>query len=283
MVKCSFCHHVNEDGALFCEQCKSELGAVAVESAAAPAQPEGFSHFEPHSGEAVPVAAALDEQARLAETMPAEENPFAFLETPYTATPVEPAIPAVPPMASPAAGAEPPPAAVPAAKGPVAAAVRPGSLPAAESIRPSASPAVAPSPTAPAAVAHVQTALSAPPGPPPPLDADRLPSGACPKLVVLRGLKINVEFPLYEGHNFIGRADEKPVDVDLEDQEPPERIWSSRQHAVITYEDDKLIIEDLNSSNGTFVNRNRVHPGQKRALRVNDVIQIGTVQMKVKL
>src|SRR5262249_47546098 len=99
----------------------------------------------------------------------------------------------------------------------------------------------------------------------------------------LRGLKINVEFPLYEGHNFIGRADEKPVDIDLEDQEDPERIWSSRQHAVITYEDGKLVIEDLNSSNGTFVNRMRIHPGQKRTLRVNDVIQIGTVQLKVKL
>ena len=43
--------------------------------------------------------------------------------------------------------------------------------------------------------------------------------------------------PIYEGHNFIGRADEKPVDIDLEDQEPPDRIWSSRQHALITFED----------------------------------------------
>jgi len=29
--------------------------------------------------------------------------------------------------------------------------------------------------------------------------------------------------------NFIGRADEKPVDIDLEDQEPPDRVWCSRQ------------------------------------------------------
>jgi pSer/pThr/pTyr-binding forkhead associated (FHA) protein len=90
-----------------------------------------------------------------------------------------------------------------------------------------------------------------------------------------------VEYPLYEGHNFIGRADEKPVDIDLEDQEPPDRIWSSRQHALITFEEGGMVIEDLNSSNGTFVNRNRIYPGQKTPLKPNDVIQIGTVQMKV--
>src|SRR5207247_404182 len=74
-----------------------------------------------------------------------------------------------------------------------------------------------------------------------------------------------------------------PVAADLEDQEPPDRIWSSRQHALISFEEGQLAIEDLNSTNGTFVNRTRVHPGQKRPLQVNDVIQIGTVQMKVKI
>ena len=44
-----------------------------------------------------------------------------------------------------------------------------------------------------------------------------------------------------------------------------------------------LTLEDLNSSNGTFVNRARVHPGEKRALNLNDVIQIGTVHLKVKV
>ena len=97
----------------------------------------------------------------------------------------------------------------------------------------------------------------------------------------MRGQKINQEFPIYEGHNFIGRADEKPVDIDLDDQEPPDRVWSSRQHALITLEGGKLSIEDLNSANGTFVNRVRIYPGQKRELAVGDVLQVGTVQMKL--
>jgi pSer/pThr/pTyr-binding forkhead associated (FHA) protein len=81
---------------------------------------------------------------------------------------------------------------------------------------------------------------------------------------------------------FVGRADEKPVDIDLDDQEPPDRVWSSRQHCLITFENGELQLEDLNSANGTFVNRTRVYPGQKRGLTPNDVIQVGTVQLKLK-
>jgi pSer/pThr/pTyr-binding forkhead associated (FHA) protein len=90
-----------------------------------------------------------------------------------------------------------------------------------------------------------------------------------------------VEYPIYEGPNFIGRADEKPVDIDLDDQEPPDRVWTSRQHACISFEAGLLSIEDLNSANGTYVNRTRVYPGPRRPLAVNDIIQIGTVQLKV--
>ena len=98
---------------------------------------------------------------------------------------------------------------------------------------------------------------------------------------MLRGQKRNAEYPIFEGLNFLGRADEKPVDIDLEDQEPPDRVWCSRQHACISFEGDVLAIEDLNSANGTFVNRRRVYPGQRRTLAPNDIIQIGNVQLKV--
>jgi len=184
MVKCPFCQFQNEDGALFCEQCKSDLSAVPA------AAPVGV--------ETMPMAAVVGEAA------------------PMMAAPV-------------------------------------------------AAPAGAPAPAdggAPAA---------------------KLPEGAQPKLVVLRGLKINVEYPVYEGHNFVGRSDEKPVDIDLDDQEPPDRVWSSRQHCLITFENGEMNVEDLNSANGTYVNRTRVYPGQKRGLSPNDVIQVGTVQLKLKV
>ena len=109
------------------------------------------------------------------------------------------------------------------------------------------------------------------------------PVGAKARLVVVRGVRVGTEYPIFEGKNVVGRADEKPVEIDLEFQEAPDRIWSSRQHAVITCENGVLVIEDLNSSNGTYVNRSRVAPGKKQELKANDVIQIGEVQLKVLL
>jgi len=107
-----------------------------------------------------------------------------------------------------------------------------------------------------------------------------VPAGR-PKLVVLRGLKINAEYPIYEGRNTIGRFADKPVDIDLVSQESVEQIWCSRQHAVITFDRGNVLVEDLNSLNGTWVNGNRIHSGQYHVLKTGDVIQIGTVQMKL--
>ena len=119
--------------------------------------------------------------------------------------------------------------------------------------------------------------------------ADRNPSAlppsppVRPRLLVLRGQKINTEFPVYEGRNTIGRFADKPVDIDLISQESDSQIWCSRQHAAITFDKGAVLIEDLNSLNGTWVNGVRIHPGQLRVLKANDVIQVGTVQMKLML
>jgi hypothetical protein len=214
MVKCPFCQYQNEDGALFCEQCKSDLSAVP---AGAPMMAEAGV---PAAPETMPMAALMGDGGMPAMAMPVGDAP-------PMAAPMD-----MMPMAAPMEAA------------------------------PAAAPAAPPAPAAPAGA--------------------KLAPDAKPRLVVLRGLKINVEYPIYEGNNFIGRADEKPVDIDLDDQEPPDRVWSSRQHALITFDNSELVLEDLNSANGTFVNRTRVYPGQKRPLSPNDVIQVGTVQMKLK-
>jgi hypothetical protein len=107
------------------------------------------------------------------------------------------------------------------------------------------------------------------------------PMAAKARLLVVRGAKPGMEYPIFEGANVIGRADQKPVEIDIEFQESKDRIWASRQHAVIICENGTLVIEDLNSSNGTYVNRNRVSPGTKQELKTNDIIQIGEVQLKV--
>jgi hypothetical protein len=104
-----------------------------------------------------------------------------------------------------------------------------------------------------------------------------------PRLVVVRGQLIGQEFRLLSGVNIIGRSADKPADIDLSRLEAPEQIWSSRQHASITRSETLLVIEDLNSLNGTFVNRAKLQPGRKYDLKADDIIQIGTVQFRVMI
>ncbi len=101
-----------------------------------------------------------------------------------------------------------------------------------------------------------------------------------PQLVVIRGEIPGTVYPLLPGRNYLGRMAERPIDIDLTGQEPVERIWTSRQHAVVTVEGDTAAIEDLVSLNGTSLNRERLHPGQARRLAPGDVIQVGVVQLR---
>ncbi|MFL5242087.1 MAG: FHA domain-containing protein [Gemmataceae bacterium] len=252
MVKCPFCQFENEDGALFCEQCKSDLAAAEPLPLAQPIA-------EVHDGMSIPVATPIPEAIPIA---------------------ADAVNSAAPPHAGPAE--EPLPDAstfVPAHPEPEAPS---------ETLVASSETFVAPIPAAPnsASSSSPMTMAATPVYATPGLAAGSaepsvLPAEAQPRLLVLRGQKRNVEYPLYEGQNFIGRADEKPVDIDLEDQEPPDRVWCSRQHCLITFQEGKLAIEDLNSANGTFVNRSRIYPGKSQVLNVNDVIQIGNVQLRV--
>jgi hypothetical protein len=103
-----------------------------------------------------------------------------------------------------------------------------------------------------------------------------------PWLVVVRGEKLHVSYPILPGANVIGRMSDQPVDIDVDGQEPQERVWTSRRHAMIHATADAVFVEDLASLNGTFVNRAKLPPGAKRALQEGDIIQMGTIQLAVK-
>lgn len=113
-----------------------------------------------------------------------------------------------------------------------------------------------------------------------PTEPDAAPA-ALPRLVVLRGMRTGDEYPLYPGRNTLGRFADQPVDVDLTPQEPEGQVWSSRKHATVTVGEGLILVEDLNSLNGTWVNGGRIYRGQPRPLKPGDVIQIGTVQLRL--
>ena len=242
-MNCPSCGYANEDGVLFCEKCKADLEMPA----ARPPQPP-----TPMTDHPAPPATA--------EHKTYQPEPIALEPVPLEPMAQEPVAlePVYESAQLTAHDIAPSPPAIDAAAPPPA-----------HPVPPSVSAAAGAETVAAPVVPEVATATSGP--------------MVAPKLVVIRGQRMDVAYPLYPGKNYLGRTDDKPVDVDLEDQEAADRIWTSRQHAVITFENGQLSVEDLNSLNGTFVNRARVHPGQTRELREHDVVQVGTVHMKIVL
>jgi phage tail-like protein len=55
----------------------------------------------------------------------------------------------------------------------------------------------------------------------------------------------------------------------------------SRQHLRVMWREDKYFVEDLNSSNGTWLNDVRMTPREARELRPDDVIRLGPFVMRV--
>jgi hypothetical protein len=126
-------------------------------------------------------------------------------------------------------------------------------------------------------------------GPPRKRDAEeasprRASSGVGPhaKLVIHRGRSVGKEFPLSEDESHIGRWDADGgifPDVDLDSDDPEAKV--SRRHARITHRGGQYYIEDLGSTNGTFVNRGRrLLPGDRQSLRDGDEVIVGKTFLK---
>ena len=82
---------------------------------------------------------------------------------------------------------------------------------------------------------------------------------------------------LSEAESQIGRWDADGgifPDVDLDSDDPEAKV--SRRHARITLRNGEYFVEDVGSTNGTFVNRGkRLLPGRPEPLRENDEIILG--------
>jgi hypothetical protein len=112
----------------------------------------------------------------------------------------------------------------------------------------------------------------------------RREAGVAPhaKLVIHRGRSVGKEFPMCEDESHIGRWDADGgifPDVDLDSDDPEAKV--SRRHARITRRAGQYYIEDLGSTNGTFVNRGRrLLPGDRQPLRDGDEVIVGKTFLK---
>jgi len=98
------------------------------------------------------------------------------------------------------------------------------------------------------------------------------------RLVIERGRSIGKQFMLSDTESQIGRWDADGgifPEVDLDSDVPEAKV--SRRHARITrLRDGQYSVEDLGSTNGTFVNRGkRLLPGNRQPLNDGDEIIVG--------
>src|ERR1700682_1359543 len=104
-------------------------------------------------------------------------------------------------------------------------------------------------------------------------------------LVIERGSSAGKQFPLNNQDANIGRWDADGgvfPDVDLDSDDPEAKV--SRRHARISLRDGQYYIEDLGSTNGTFVNRgHRLAPGDRQPLKDGDEIIVGKTFLRFRV
>ena len=287
MPVCPNCGLQQPDGAAFCDNCGAKLGetpSAATPPAAAPPQPTVRATTCPVCGAPVTPGEAFCDNCGAALA------PEAFAPPPPPTTPA-PSPPAPASAPTPAAalvcsncGAQLEPgsyfcdmcgarvsAPTPPASPPAPAQAPPSPRPA-----PPSSPAPTPPPTPPAQAPHSQPASAATirsPAYP--------PAAAAQGRLVVQGTNAMLSFPPGKTDIIVGRED--PVsgvfpDVDLTDHGGDEG-GVSRQHARIVFQGNQILIEDLNSTNYTYVNQQRLTPGQPHPLNDGDEVRLGRVKL----
>jgi hypothetical protein len=110
-------------------------------------------------------------------------------------------------------------------------------------------------------------------GPVAPQKSRRSRTGGKPsKLVVTAGPLAGTAIPLGSTPITIGRAPDSTLVVDDD--------YASRNHARIYPADDQWVVEDLQSANGTWLNRNRIN--RPTTLPVGVPLRIGVSEMQVR-
>ncbi len=282
-ITCPNCRSQNEDGAAFCDNCGTPLASVG----APPPTPKAPSPLPPTAavggmtcpqcGQPVIPGEAFCENCGAALTGMAPSPPPAYQSPPQQPAqpgyqpPPQPAQPAYqpPPQPAPAGPVTCPSCGTPAAPGATfcdnCGAALAGVTPA---------PPVQPSYPQPYPPAPQPYPQPAPPVYPPPA------AGPPPRLVV-QSSNAPLPFPAGKAEIIVGRED--PVsnvfpEIDL-DPHGGDEGGVSRRHAKFTLRGGQWYVEDLNSTNFTFVNKQKLQAGQPHPVNHGDEVRLGRVTL----
>lgn len=260
MIRCYHCGTDNLDGSEYCDECGTKLAAAARSAYAPPA-----AASPPSPAPTPPPPPVFTREA--VTPKPA---------TPYTPPPppVHPPVPAS--SAPPAANSQPPPVlvtSVTANPTQTTAYNGPTDNLSAGSLNPNSSPNSAANKPGNSGRQQVMS------------DQPVAHTATQARLVIQRGGQVGKEFPLLGAEAMIGRWDADGgifPDVDLDQDDPEAKV--SRRHARIQFSNNQYLIEDLGSTNGTFINRGpRLLPGNKQPLHNGDEIIVGKTFLKFVL
>ncbi|AFZ57759.1 FHA domain-containing protein [Anabaena cylindrica FACHB-243] len=284
MIVCPNCNHPNPDGAVQCEACYTPLPATTnCPSCGATVQADaafcGQCGYNLHSNTAVPEPTIVG--STIAPDMPVELPPLVspdpMLELlqpdalglnvpaqPPALSNLPPTVVAVAPEPVQAPAPVPPPEAIalPAPE-PIQA---PAPVPPPEAIAPPApEPAPEPAPV-------VQPEPEPEPAPAPNASRTQLQQVIARLFHVQSNQEIELPQNLSVVH--IGKPNDRiPPDIDVAGFSNSEIV--SRIHADIRVEGDAHYIEDVGSSNGTYINNLPLLPGNRHRLRPGDRISLG--------
>ena len=255
MIVCPNCNHPNPDGAVQCEACYTPLPVLST---------------CPNCGASVQTDASFCGQCGF--NLQGADPPAASTSADPGApdlSPLEPLISPDPLMFPVEAGAVVPDATVseaalpdPAPLPPVP--IEPSALPMAQIIEPVASEPVASEPIPDPPVAPLSS--------PPVAQSTQLQTQTARLLQVQTNLTIELPANLSVIH--IGKPNDRiPPDIDVSGFPNSEIV--SRIHADIRVEADAYYIEDLGSSNGTYINNVPLPSGNRHRLRIGDRIALG--------
>lgn len=258
---CPVCGSQVAPGELFCNSCGASVGGAPVASPGIPAAPGVLPTMvaPPAGGQSCAhCGAALEPDSGFCDMCGA---------------PVQ--------AAAPAYGAVAPPLPLPSAYSPPSA---PGEFPL--TMAAPQGPAFYPPPVGaapPSPASYPQPAPGAPsyPQPIPQAPAYSAPPVGIRGRLIVPGSNVSLPFPAGKTEIIVGRED--PVssvfpDVDLTDHGGDEG-GVSRQHARIFVQGDHFFIEDLNSTNFTFVNQQKLLPRQPQPLASGDEVRFGRVKL----
>jgi pSer/pThr/pTyr-binding forkhead associated (FHA) protein len=117
-----------------------------------------------------------------------------------------------------------------------------------------------------------------------PLEADQLPPNA-PRTLAAFLVSFDADplgqfWSIHQGQTLIGRKD-SGVQLNLAIDHPT----TSSRHATIyaAARPGRLKVEDLGSTNGTYVNERRLEPGERRTLEPGDTLRFGGFSVTVIL